>query len=77
MTVVTGDRFKKWENNMLVGSLRFDYIERMVLDGQKVVHTEKLAEGIGRVRNVVMSPDGLVYIGLEEPGMIVRLVPVE
>lgn len=77
MTVVTGDRFKKWKNNMLVGSLRFDYIERMVLDGQKVVHTEKLAEGIGRVRNVVMSPDGLVYIGLEEPGMIVRLVPVE
>jgi len=77
MTVVTGDRFKKWKNNMLVGSLRFDYVERMVLDGQKVVHTEKLAEGIGRVRNVVMSPDGLVYIGLEEPGMIVRLVPVE
>lgn len=77
MTVVTGDRFKKWENNILVGSLRFDYVERMVLDGQKVAHTERLAEGIGRVRNVVMSPDGLVYIGLEEPGMIVRLVPVE
>ena len=77
MTFVTGDRFKKWENNMLVGSLRFDYVERVVLDGHKVVHMEKLAEGIGRVRNVVMSPDGLVYIGLEEPGMIVRLVPIE
>ncbi|MDD3787936.1 MAG: PQQ-dependent sugar dehydrogenase [Petrimonas sp.] len=77
MTFVTGDRFKKWENNMLVGSLRFDYVERVVLHGHKVAHTEKLAEGIGRVRNVVMSPDGLVYIGLEEPGMIVRLVPVE
>jgi glucose/arabinose dehydrogenase len=49
----------------------------MVLEGDKVIHTEKLVEGIGRVRNVVMSPDGLVYIGLEEPGMIVRLVPVE
>ena len=48
-----------------------------VLEGDRVVHTEKLAEGIGRVRNVVMGPDGLVYIGLEEPGMIVRLVPVE
>jgi len=77
MTFVTGDRFKNWKNNMLVGSLRFDYVERVVLQGNRVVHTEKLAEGIGRVRNVVMGPDGLVYIGLEEPGMIVRLVPVE
>jgi len=77
MTFVTGDRFNNWKNNMLVGSLRFDYVERVVLEGNRVVHTEKLAEGIGRVRNVVMGPDGLVYIGLEEPGMIVRLVPVE
>ncbi|WP_436414465.1 PQQ-dependent sugar dehydrogenase [Petrimonas sp.] len=77
MTFVTGDRFKKWENNILVGSLRFDYVERVVLNGHKIARTEKLVEGIGRVRNVVMSPDGLVYIGLEEPGMIVRLVPVE
>jgi len=77
MTFVTGDRFKKWENNMLVGSLRFDYVERVVLDGHKVVHLEKIAQGIGRVRNVVMSPDGLVYIGLEEPGMIVRIAPIE
>ncbi|MDD3355517.1 MAG: PQQ-dependent sugar dehydrogenase [Dysgonamonadaceae bacterium] len=77
MTFVTGERFKNWENDILVGSLRFDYIERIVLEGQKVVHQEKLVEGIGRVRNVVMSPDGLVYIGLEQPGRIVRLVPVE
>ena len=77
MTFVTGDRFKKWENNILVGSLRFDYVERVVLNGHKVARTEKLVEGLGRVRNVVMSPDGLVYVGVEEPGMILRLVPVE
>lgn len=77
MTFVTGDRFKNWENNLLVGSLRFDYVERVVLEGKKVVHQEKLVEGIGRVRNVVMSPEGLVYIGLEEPGRIVKLIPIE
>ena len=77
MTFVTGNRFKNWENNILVGSLRFDYVERIVLDGQKVAHQEKLVEGIGRVRNVVVSPDGLVYIGLENPGRIVRLIPVD
>ena len=77
MTFVTRNRFKNWENNILVGSLRFDYVERIVLDGHKVVHQEKLVEGIGRVRNVVVSPDGLVYIGLENPGRIVRLIPVD
>ena len=77
MTFVTGDKFKNWENNILVGSLRFNYVERIVLENQKVVHQEKLVEGIGRVRNVVMSPEGLVYIALEQPGRIVRLIPVE
>ncbi len=77
MTFVSGNRFPDWANHLLVGSLRFDYIERIVLKEQKVVHREKLAEGIGRVRNVVMGPDGLVYVGLEEPGMIVRFVPVQ
>ena len=77
MTFVTGDKFKNWENNILVGSLRFNYVERIVLENQKVVHQEKLVEGIGRVRNVVMSPEGLVFISLEQPGRIVRLIPVE
>ena len=34
-------------------------------------------EGIGRVRNVVMSPDGLLYVAIESPGKIVRLIPME
>lgn len=74
---VTGDRFKNWRNNMLVGSLRFQYLERVVINGHAVMHREKLLEGIGRVRNVVMSPDGLVYVAIETPGKIVRLIPIE
>lgn len=76
MTFVTSNRYKNWQNNILVGSLRFQYVERVVLRGQSVIHREKLIEGIGRVRNVVMGPDGLVYVGIENPGKIVRLVPV-
>lgn len=76
-TFVTGKRYKNWSNNLLVGSLRFMYVERLVLYRGSVMHREKLLEGIGRVRNVVMSPDGLVYVAIENPGKIVRLVPVE
>lgn len=76
MTFITGDRYKNWKNNIMVGSLRFEYLERVVLKGHSVIHREKLLEGIGRVRNVVMGRDGLVYVATENPGRIVRLVPV-
>jgi glucose/arabinose dehydrogenase len=77
MTFVTGNRYKKWKNNILIGSLRFQYLERVVISNKSVIYHEKLLEGIGRVRNVVMSPDGLIYVAIENPGKIVRLVPIE
>jgi glucose/arabinose dehydrogenase len=76
MTFLTGDRYKKWHNNLFVGSLRFQYLERIVIKDHSILHTEKLLQGIGRVRNVVISPDGLIYVAIENPGKIVRLVPV-
>jgi glucose/arabinose dehydrogenase len=77
MTFVTGNRYKNWTNNLLVGSLSFQYLERMVIKDHSVMHREKLLEGIGRVRNVVVSPEGLIYVAIETPGRIVRLMPVE
>lgn len=77
MTFVTGDRYKKWSNNLLIGSLSFQYLERVALKEHSVIHREKLLDGIGRVRNVVMSADGYVYVAIENPGKIVRLMPME
>ena len=77
MTFVTGDRYKNWSNNLLLGSLSFQYLERVVIKGHSVMHREKLLEGIGRVRNVVMSPDGYIYVAIENPGKILRLIPME
>jgi glucose/arabinose dehydrogenase len=77
MTFVTGDRYKNWKNNLLVGALSFKYLERVVLVKHSVIHREKLLENIGRVRNVVMSPNGYVYVAIETPGRILRLVPLE
>ena len=77
MTFVTGNRYKSWQNNLLVGALSFKYLERMVIKNHSVMHREKLLEGIGRVRNVVMGPDGLIYIAIENPGKILRLIPIE
>lgn len=77
MTFITGDRYPEWQNNLLVGALSFKYVERLVIKDKSVIHREKLLEDIGRVRNVVMGPDNLIYVSIENPGKILRLVPVE
>ena len=74
MTFVTSDNYKDYQGDLLVGSLAFQYLERLVLDGTKVVKREKLLEGIGRVRDVKEGPDGFIYVAVEGKG-IFKLVP--
>ena len=74
MDFVSGNKFPKWKNRLLVGSLKFGYVELLTLDGEKVIAREKIAENIGRVRNVKTGPDGLIYISVEGEG-IFRLAP--
>lgn len=74
MAFVTSDAYADYKGNLLVGSLAFQYLERVVLDGNTVVSREKLLEGEGRVRDVREGPDGLIYVAIESKG-IYRLVP--
>ncbi|RIV45229.1 PQQ-dependent sugar dehydrogenase [Flagellimonas pelagia] len=74
MTFVTSNKYPKWKGNLLVGSLAFQYLERLELKNNKVVYREKLLDGMGRVRNVRQAPDGYIYVGIEGKG-IVKLVP--
>jgi glucose/arabinose dehydrogenase len=76
MAFVTSDKYPGWENNLLIGSLRFKYLERCVIENDQIVEQERLLEGIGRVRNVKMSPDGYIYVAVEAPGKILKLMPV-
>lgn len=74
MDFVTGDKYPEWKGHLLVGSLKFNYVELVKLDGEKVIGREKIAEDVGRVRNVRMGPDDYIYIAVEGQG-IVRLIP--
>ena len=74
MTFVSSDKYPDWKGNLLVGSLAFQYLERLELKNNKVVHREKLLDGMGRVRNVRQGPDGYIYVGIEGKG-IYRLEP--
>ena len=72
---VTGNRFPKWNNNLLAGALKFQEVKRLVLENDKVVKEEIIVKDMGRVRDVVVSPDGAIYVVLNGPDRIVRLTP--
>ncbi len=76
MTFVKGDRYPGWEGAALVGSLRFQYLNLCKVKGNKVVQEELLLPNIGRLRSVEMGPDNFIYVGVEDPGTVYRIVPV-
>lgn len=75
MTLVTSDKYKGWKGNLLCGSLSFKYLERLEMKNNKVISREKLLQNIGRVRNIVQGPDGYLYISVEGPGRVYKIVP--
>ncbi|MBW8330477.1 MAG: PQQ-dependent sugar dehydrogenase [Prolixibacteraceae bacterium] len=77
MKFVVGDKYPGWKGDILNGSLSFKYLERVHLENGKVTEQEKLLENAGRVRHVTMDPDGFIYVAMESPGIIVKLVPVK
>jgi len=75
MDFVNHERYGVWNGNILAGSLKFEYLNRCVMEGDKIIKEEKILEGIGRVRVIKMGTDGYIYIGVEAPGAVYRLVP--
>lgn len=69
MTFVSGDRYPGWDGDLIVGSLKFGYLVHAKVQGDQIVSQERIAEGIGRVRNVEQGPDGYIYVGVEGKGL--------
>lgn len=76
LTRVRSSLYPQWEGDFLSGSLRYEMLERTIMRNQRVISSERLLEGIGRVRNVVMAPNGYIYIAVENPGKIYKIVPL-
>ena len=76
MAFVTGNRYKAWRGNLLVGALRYKYLDLCYIQGTKIIRQEKLFKNIGRVRDVRMAPDGYIYISVENPGFVFRITPL-
>jgi glucose/arabinose dehydrogenase len=81
MMIYTGDRFPQWRGSMFVGGMVGEQLNRLTLQGQRVVSKELMAQGMGRIRDVRQGPDGFIYLVTDDrdgkPTPIYRLEPVE
>ena len=79
MAFVSGSQFPQWQGSLLIGALRGQMLVRLTLDGEKVVSEERLFQGRpGRIRDVRMGPDGLVYLLTDDAqGALLRIEPAK
>jgi glucose/arabinose dehydrogenase len=86
ITFYTGNQYPQWKNNLFVSALGGQQLRRLEIDGDKVTHQEQVFNQFGRVHDVIVGPDGYLYVTLQlpgqvlsasTPGMIARLIPVK
>jgi glucose/arabinose dehydrogenase len=67
MAFYDADRFKAWQHNVFIGALVSQELIRLQLDGDKVVHEERLLSELNkRIRDVRQGPDGYLYVLTDE-----------
>ncbi len=78
MAFYGGSAFPRWQGDLFVGALAARVLVRLRLQGDKVVHEERLLSGaIGRIRDVRVGPDGLIYLLSDQNnGVLARVEPV-
>jgi glucose/arabinose dehydrogenase len=75
MAFYSAERFRAWQHNLFIGALADQSLIRLQLEGDKVVHEERLLQDKGwRIRDVRQGPDGYLYLLTDAPdGRLVRL----
>jgi glucose/arabinose dehydrogenase len=72
-----GDRFASWQDQLLVASLGAEELHLLRMRGQQVLEDRLLFKGFGRIRDVIVGPDGYPYVLLNRFGAgIYRLRPI-
>jgi aldose sugar dehydrogenase len=77
MLFYSGKAFPEWKGDLFLGALAGSALIRLELDGDRVVHEERLLTGLhARIRDVREGPDGAIHVLVdEENGKLLRLQP--
>jgi len=77
MVFYTGDAFRDWKGNILVGGLASTSLVRLVLENGVVVKEERYLHELGeRIRDVRQGSDGFLYLITDSGGgRVLRVRP--
>jgi glucose/arabinose dehydrogenase len=75
MAFYDGERFPVWQHNLFIGALAEQALIRLELEGDRVVHEERLLQELeARIRDVRQGPDGYLYVLTDAAdGQLLRL----
>ncbi len=76
LAVYRGKAFPRWEGHLFAGGLAGERLVRLQLSGDRVVSQEVLLGRTGRIRDVRSFGDGPLYVVYDDPGKVIRLVPL-
>jgi len=75
MIFYQGSAFPRWKGDIFMGAMVAQHLNRLVVDGDHVIHEERLLlDRKWRVRDVQQGPDGALYLGIDG-GLIARITP--
>ena len=79
MAFYTGEAFEHWRGDLFVSALAAMTVQRLEIDGDRVISVENLlSEREERYRDVRSGPDGALYVLTDDiDGRVLRLVPAE
>lgn len=77
MAFYDADLVPAWKGSLFVTGLGSEHLARLTLDGDKVVGEERLLTEVGeRLRDVVVGPDGALYITTDAgKGRVLKVAP--
>lgn len=79
MAFYTGDALPGWKGNLFLGALASKALIRLELDGDRVVHEERLlGDRNQRIRDVRQGPEGTLYVLVDAPapdGKLLKIAP--
>ena len=76
MALVNGDKYPKWQGNLMVAALKARELRRVTIDSE-TIEQQSLLTALGeRIRDVRTGPDGYLYVLTDNSnGRILKLIP--
>ncbi len=77
MVFYAGEAFPAWKGSLFVGALALKHLNRLELDGEKIVKEERLLIDLGlRIRDVRQASDGTLWLLTDaRDGKVLHIIP--